>query len=183
MKPARKYDAAWAALDAIYAALPRVACQGRCAITCGPIPLTDLEARRLHTTTHTKPRTIPVDEVDAQGNTRRQRCVYLTPRDRCGAYGVRPLICRVFGVLKSLSCMHGCVPDRWLTDEEFLRIAQAVERVIVTTPEGLVIAEGEAFGGIVPTRDPAAVAENAERTRSLRALHGGRIMAAVREDR
>jgi uncharacterized protein len=175
---------ACAALDALYATLPTIACTGRCAIACGPIVLTDLEARRLQLATHRKPRTIPVTAVDAQGNTMRARCVYLTATDRCGAYAVRPLICRAWGLVKMLSCMHGCVPDRWLSSVELARIGQAIERigggrVLRTVPEGLV-ADGERTWDMLdPRRSDAAIERDAERTRSLRALHGGRIVAAV----
>jgi hypothetical protein len=83
--------------------------------------------------------------------------------------------------------MHGCLPDRWLKDEEFLRIAQTIEafaggRVLRTGPGGLEYHEGESFGRFgAPTRSPAAIEAAAERTRGLRALHGGRIILAVDE--
>src|SRR3982751_2209804 len=129
-KQARKYQAAYAALDAIYAQLPTVQCQGQCAVGCGPVPLTDLEGQRLQAATHQKPRTIPLtpDFALVGQPTPRERCVYLTPAARCAAYAVRPLLCRVWGTVKMLSCMHGCLPDRWLTEREFVALAAAVER-------------------------------------------------------
>jgi Fe-S-cluster containining protein len=184
----RKYRQAVAMLDAIYAELPTIACTGQCAIACGPIVLTDLEARRLQVVTHRKPRTIPVSAVDAAGNTMRERCVYLTATDRCSAYAVRPLICRAWGLTKMLSCMHGCVPDRWLSSLELARIGQAVERigggrVLRTIPEGLGHDGGEkTWAMLEPRRSEAAIDRDAERTRALRALHGGRIISAVRSD-
>ena len=46
-------------------------------------------------------------------------CVFLDVVDRrCLVYEQRPMICRVYGVSRGLPCAHGCVPDRWLTDEE-----------------------------------------------------------------
>jgi uncharacterized protein len=184
----RKYHAAVAALEALYATLPTIACKGLCAIACGPIVLTDVEARRLQVTTHRKPRTIPVTAIDAAGNTMRERCVYLTPTDRCSAYAVRPLICRAWGLVKMLSCMHGCGPDRWISTLDLARLGQAVERigggrVLRTIPEGLGHeADAKTWEMLEPRRSAAAIERDADRTRGLRALHGGRIISAVRSD-
>jgi Putative zinc- or iron-chelating domain len=175
LKTPRKLREAFAQLDALYAALPTVACRGLCAIACGAIPLTDLEARRLQLATHVKPRTVP-GSVTEDGRTRAaERCIYLR-EDRCSVYAARPLICRVW---------HGCVPDRWLSDLEFVRIAQAVERlgggrVIRTTPTGLEHTPGEQFAALAPApgRTVADIDADSERVRSLRALHGGRILSA-----
>ena len=184
-KAGRKVAAAFAKLDAVYATLPALACRGECAIACGPIVLTDLEARRLQVATHQKPRTVIKLLADGGPNTEqpRERCIYLTAADRCGVYAIRPLICRAWGVVRMMSCMHGCLPDRWLKDDEFLRLAQEIERfaggrVLRTSPEGLEHG-GESFASFgEPTKSAAAIEATAERTRSLRALHGGRIVLA-----
>lgn len=179
---AAKLAAAFAQLDAIYAELPTIACKGECAIACGPIPLTDLEARRLQLATHVKPRTVIKLLADGAIERERERCIYLE-NDRCRAYAVRPLICRAWGLVRMLSCMHGCLPDHWLKDTEFVRIAQAVERlgggrVLRTSPDGLTHVPGERFAGIVAHRSEAEIEAHSERVRSLRALHGGRIILA-----
>src|SRR5439155_26671783 len=103
MKPDKALREPAAQLDALYAQLPTIACQGKCAIACSAIPLTDVEARRLQVVTHKKPRTVP-----GPAGGPRERCVYLTADERCSAYAVRPLICRAWGVVPLLSCMHGC---------------------------------------------------------------------------
>lgn len=188
----RKYHEAVAALDALYAQLPTIECKGGCAVACGPIPLTDVEARRLQLATHRKPKTIMLTPavVDASGDTRHERCIYLTDQDRCSAYAVRPLVCRAFGLVKRMSCMRGCLPDRWLTDREFLQLAQAVEavgggRLLMTHPDGLTRHPAGGFLGVDVHggRGDDQVNADAERTRGLRALHGGRIIAAVSNDR
>jgi hypothetical protein len=191
MSKDRDVREAGAALDAIYARLPTIQCRGLCYIACGPVPLTDLEARRLQVTMHCKPRTIRLTPMPTDGP--RDRCVYLTAANRCSAYAVRPLICRVWGVLKMLSCMHGCEPNRWLTDREFLAIAIDVERLgggrmLVTQADGLAVHPSGTFAAIGQVaavgRPDADIAADAERTRSLRALHGGRILLAIeRRDR
>jgi hypothetical protein len=181
-KPSARDQATVDQIDRLYAQLPSIACQGRCAEACGRITLTDLEARRLHRATHAAPRTILREGT--------HRCVYLTDRDRCRAYAVRPFLCRVWGLLKSLSCPHGCVPDRWLTDDEFVRLGAAIERLgggrsWQTTPAGLVCHPDQQFAGLASALDSPAVrsadarAHDAEMTRGLRALFGGRIIMAV----
>jgi Fe-S-cluster containining protein len=171
-------------LDAIYETLPTIVCQGKCAIACGAVPLTEAEARRLQVVTHQKPRTVLGFKALADFVPGREieRCIYLTDRDRCRAYAVRPLICRVWGLVSSLSCHHGCVPDRWLSESEFLRLAQAVERIggrqLRTALNGLVN-HGDSFTRIgSPTRPETEILDNAERVRGLRAVHGGRILLA-----
>lgn len=184
-KPTAADRATFAQLDALYAELPTVACRGLCAIACGAIPLTDAEARRLRLVSHVKPRTVP-GTVTESGRTRAaERCIYLRADERCGVYAARPLICRVWGAVKMLSCMHGCVPDRWLSDLDFVRIAQAIERlgggrVVRTGLDGLTYTPGEEFAGLElgPGRTEADVEADSERVRSLRALHGGRIISA-----
>lgn len=176
-----------AALEALYARVPSIRCKRLCGEACGPMILTDLEARRLQLATHRKPRTLPM--ID--GNPDTMRCVYLSPaQDRCTAHAVRPLICRAWGALKRLSCMHGCVPERWLTDHEFFELALAVERlgggrVLRTVPEGVGHLAGEAFASVAGGREilpREIVEEEAERVRNLRAIFGGRIIAAVHNE-
>lgn len=184
MKAAAKLAALAERLDALYARLPAIACRGECAVACGSIVLTKLEGRRLQVATHIKPRTVflPVAIVDAHGDRRHERCIYLDARDRCRAYAVRPFICRVFGLVRLLSCPRGCVPDAWLRETEFAAIAREVEalgggRVLQTTAHGLVDT-GQHFSALHPQRPEADIDADAERTRSLRALHGGRIVFA-----
>lgn len=182
--------AAIAALEAIYARLPAVPCKGLCAIGCGTMSLTDLEARRLQVTAHVKPRTVIKVLADGPPSTERprQRCIYLTPADRCSVYAQRPLICRIWGAVKGLSCPHGCVPDRWLTELEFVAIASEVERLgggrLLETCEGGLTVAPLAYADLPVYRvrgQESRLDEDAERTRSLRALHGGRILYAGKD--
>src|SRR5262245_60391045 len=101
-KAERKLRETFAKLDAIYSELPHIECKGKCAVACGPIPLTDLEARRLQLTTHVAPRTRVAQEFEKAKHSEpiHERCIYLTADERCGAYAVRPLICRVYGLVK-----------------------------------------------------------------------------------
>lgn len=96
-----------AALDALYADLPTIACKGECHTTCGPIPLTQGEEMRLRSV----PRTTHEDTL---------LCPVLSKDNRCKGYEKRPLVCRLFGVVddEKMRCPYGCVPERLLSDRE-----------------------------------------------------------------
>jgi len=97
-------------IEAIYAKVPEVHCQGKCWEYCSLLAMSGIEMKRL------------VDAGGAAGalvNRDDMLCGSLDRRShRCRAYAVRPLICRLFGAVKRLRCPHGCVPDRWVSDEE-----------------------------------------------------------------
>lgn|SRR5678815_1011915 len=177
----RTHQKAIAKLEAIYARLPRVACRGLCSIACGPLPMSELEAERMR---RADPgRRLPMVVARDGNGFSEMSCVYLTRANRCGVYDVRPLICRVWGTVKRLSCMHGCIPDRWLSDHEFVAIAQAVERVGGPTVLSSLgpLAAGRSFFELDTTTVPPEEAEAlAEITRSVRALHGGRVVGVSR---
>lgn len=164
-------------LEAIYAQLPTVACRGLCAEACGGILLAVGEAERVRRYAHQAPRTTPDG----------RRCIYLTEHERCRVYPVRPLICRVFGLVKRMSCPHGCLPDRWLTDHEFVALAAQVEDVagemLITTPDGAPpLGGGRSFQDLrshLSEVDTRTADLYAELTRGVRALHGGRIVAVT----
>jgi Fe-S-cluster containining protein len=162
-------------LEALYARLPKVQCRGLCYVACGPVPMTRLEANRMRKAD--SGHRLPMIREEAT-----LTCVYLSQNKRCTVYDVRPLMCRVWGVVKSLSCMHGCIPDRWLSPGEFLRIAKELERIggelVVSTTEGLKSYE-DSFSRLEQTISDEEIEEYAEKTRSLRALHGGRIVGVT----
>lgn len=105
-----------AALLAIYEALPRLECQRLCHGSCGPIVMSALEWDRL-AEAHGE-RACGDDLV----------CPHLE-RDSglCGAYEVRPLICRLWGATERLTCEFGCRPDHLLTDAEVETLVSRVE--------------------------------------------------------
>src|SRR5713101_889429 len=91
------------ALEALYAQLPRLRCQRLCEACCGPIGMSALEWQRLERTTHGLPKAKTTTCPLLRGNT-------------CSASKVRPMICRLWGLLPSMSCPFGCEPERWLTE-------------------------------------------------------------------
>lgn len=112
-------------MEALYARLPRIECKGRCASACGVIAMQELEARRMRRAAGGRPHstvTRPNGDV---------RCSYLDANDRCSVYAVRPTVCRLWGVVETMPCTHGCLADgeRLLTAKEgftFLMEARAI---------------------------------------------------------
>lgn len=93
-----------AQLDALYAELPTIDCQGLCSESCGPIPAGDFEQRRL-------------ERESGKALSCPDSCSMLVDR-RCSVYDVRPMICRLWGVTEDLPCPIGCRPSRVLSVEE-----------------------------------------------------------------
>jgi hypothetical protein len=175
MSKKAKERALFAKLDALYARLPKLQCKGKCSVACGPVPAVEAEfirMKRVHP--DRKPLTHAADSA----------CNYLDREtNRCTVYAARPLICRAWGTVPFLSCMHGCVPDRWMTDREFLGIAQEIERIggrLLTATEGDPVYDPfKQFSSVVPKISAEQSQEIADRTRSLRALLGGRVVGVT----
>lgn len=179
----KTHAALYAKLEALYARLPRLACRGLCTIACGGIIATRGEAERMRRA-HPERRPLHL----APGT----RCGYLTAAGRCRVYAVRPLICRAYGTVGRMSCPHGCTPDRWMGDLEFLELAAEVERLagemMINTPDGpaplgdgfLELAARIKARGAEYTPEQLEAAASA--TRDLRALHGGRIVGVAPGD-
>lgn len=88
------------ALEALYAALPPFQCKGLCQQSCANVPMSRVELGRIKRATG-KSRCL-------EGG----RCPLLTAEGRCGAYAIRPMICRAYGMVDSpmLRCHFGCEP-------------------------------------------------------------------------
>lgn len=99
-----------ARLAEIYAQIPSIpGCTGYCWRSCGPIDQLGLMTPYEHTRLRDAPRIENAEPSD---------CTLLTPDRRCSVYERRPFICRLWGTVPSMRCPRGCVPERWLTDEE-----------------------------------------------------------------
>lgn len=106
-------------LQEIYDSLPTIECQGKCQQCCGPIDLFPIERDTIvlkhgMPVTQNHPRVGPIT------------CSKLTINGRCGIYDDRPVICRLFGLVKAMKCPHGCQPSRWLTDKEAHKIMDQI---------------------------------------------------------
>lgn len=114
-------------LDRLYASLPTIACKGLCADSCGPIAMTPAEFGRIAERTGSEPVATTMT------------CPLLA-NERCTVYDIRPTICRLWGVVESMPCPHGCVPSRWLGHIEGFRAlgrAGNPDEFVVLGPEGV----------------------------------------------
>ena len=108
-----------AALDALYAELPRIECRGSCHDSCGPVGMLRAERRRVAAA--------GFDVTPTTALTNNRVCVALTVLKRCAVYPIRPMICRLWGLTRAMTCTYGCVPDGGHLTEvqayEFLALA------------------------------------------------------------
>lgn len=106
-----------AAMEAVYARVPRIACRRLCIAACGPINYSRLEAKRIEKRTHR----LPLADDSLTCN--------MLELGSCSVYDIRPLICRLFGVVDIMRCPHGCRPDRLLSDAEAKALLREAARI------------------------------------------------------
>jgi hypothetical protein len=94
-------------LRAIWEKIPSIKCAGKCEASCSAIECSSLEKGLIE------------DRAGRPLNakTRDATCSMLR-NGRCSVYSVRPVICRLWGVVESMPCPHGCKPERVLGDRE-----------------------------------------------------------------
>lgn len=95
-----------AELDALYAQLPRIECQGYCHDSCGPVEMSVRERQRIES------------EHGAITCGFGPSCSMLDENRRCRAYTTRPLICRLWGLMEAMPCHFGCRPEGGLLSNE-----------------------------------------------------------------
>ena len=62
----------------------------------------------------------------------------LTADRRCAVYEVRPMICRLWGLVERMPCPFGCRPEGGLlSDEEGARLLREANRIGGEDPEQL----------------------------------------------
>ena len=105
-----------ALLDSLYEELPTLECKRLCQECCGPVFASEREIKRTGTTPE------PLGKA--------MECPLLKD-GQCSIYAKRPMLCRLWGLVKKMRCPHGCEPSRWLTDQE----AKHYLRLIGTTGE------------------------------------------------
>lgn len=63
----------------------------------------------------------------------------LTEEHRCSVYEIRPMICRLWGLVRGMPCPYGCRPEGGLLpDEEGQRLLREAERIGGTDEHGFV---------------------------------------------
>ena len=101
----RERAAAISRLEALYAALPALACKGLCGASCSAhVDASALERER-----------VAAAGVDLGAPTGDGACPALSralvASGRCTVHAVRPMVCRLWGAAASMRCPHGCLPD------------------------------------------------------------------------
>lgn len=108
-------------LDDLYAALPSMQCRGRCQESCGSIGMTAMERDRIadrHSVT--LPRFAAFEGL----------CPALGPFGTCSVYADRPLVCRLWGMVESMACPHGCIPEGgWLPEARGRELMETLNRL------------------------------------------------------
>jgi Fe-S-cluster containining protein len=90
----------------LYAELPALNCKRLCAESCGPVAMGRVEWQSV---------------CRALGEERRGGLDLVCPileDGLCAAHEVRPMLCRLWGLVETMKCPWGCVPERYLTAEE-----------------------------------------------------------------
>jgi hypothetical protein len=100
------------ALAKLYAQVPAIDCQGRCWTSCGAVDMSARERHRIAKAGH--PITPFIEAMESEENF---WCDALKD-GRCVIYQLRPMLCRLWGVVETMPCVYGCVPERMLTKEE-----------------------------------------------------------------
>lgn len=115
-------------LAAVYDSLPKIECKRLCFDCCGPIAVATQELRAAR-------KIMPVAAKKTEPGYHQpaydhftMRCSLLSDQNECKIYEARPLICRLWGLVEKLRCPFGCVPERWVTDEEAADLLERVER-------------------------------------------------------
>ena len=115
-------------LEEMYASLPTIECQRKCQASCGPIAMSGYEFERMRARTpFMKLEGNELNIAPARGRavlmeTFDKKCPLLNSAGSCSVYTIRPLICRLFGLVEKMKCPFGCEPSRWVTDEEAFRL-------------------------------------------------------------
>lgn len=82
--------------------LPCQGCRGLC---CGPVPITQLEYKKIKKKIKSMPNKIR-EELRNQERYKGTCIFFDMNRDQCGIYSVRPKVCRMFGHYKGLACFR-----------------------------------------------------------------------------
>lgn len=110
-------------LDRLYASLPSIDCKRQCAESCGPIALGIAEYDRIKQRLGTVPTADWQETLDCP----------LLADGLCSVYDIRPVLCRLWGVIEAMRCPWGCIPERYLTPEE--AHAALIEAGLLIAPE------------------------------------------------
>jgi Fe-S-cluster containining protein len=102
------------ALRNLYRTLPKIACQGKCQASCGPISMATPPHEAARVELKGKRKLTTKDGVNGA-----LTCSMLGEDGRCTVHPHRPGICRLWGLVPQMRCPHNCeVTPGMLTDDE-----------------------------------------------------------------
>lgn len=102
--------------DKIYTKLPYMECKGLCQKLCGPILMARGELERIEA---------HVGEIPRMGES---LVCPLLRNGRCTVYDIRPLICRLWGLVRKMRCPYGCRPKKWVSDKKAGKLLTWIEK-------------------------------------------------------
>lgn len=110
-------------LQEIYRKIPTVQCKGLCKDSCSFIKLGKKEydylVKELGLEFMSNDEILEVLQSDGIGVKSQCKCL---KEGKCSIYQDRPGICRLFGVVKKMTCPFGCKPAKWLSDDKARKI-------------------------------------------------------------
>lgn len=97
-------------LKELYDLLPEIDCKGDCWTYCGAVPTGEVEEE--HIKDELSEKSIPIPGGDMYCNQLDRET------GRCTIHPRRPLLCRLFGLVKNpkMKCPHGCEPEYWVPE-------------------------------------------------------------------
>lgn len=134
-------------LENLYRGLPTVNCKKLCFKSCGPVAMSKLEGdiilrRGLANLDHKEGEDYPLVQLKrvkyglqtgqaiGEGYAFNcDRCPLLNSDGHCSAYRFRPLLCRLWGMMREMRCPFGCEPTRWVSNVEAYSYLMVVEKI------------------------------------------------------
>jgi uncharacterized protein len=110
-------------IDKIYDSLPKLNCCKDCFDSCGVIPLFWAEWYRIEQRLGK-----PMPLADVNSPKFEGYCPLLVDK-KCSVYEVRPIICRLWGLVEAMPCIFGCKPEKILPEEKSLEALGAVNKL------------------------------------------------------
>lgn len=151
-------------LNIIYGRIPSLKCIPNCHECCGPnfwLPIEAINIRKYLEEHGIKERFTKSLE---------EKCPYIE-NGKCIIYPVRPLVCRLFGVVKNeLECPF-TKPEKWLSEEEANKIFKEVCELSKGVLSSLQKAKGIATGVLLGENSPQGIRSSFSR-RSLPRTQG-----------
>jgi len=122
-KKSKPWRSAVSAIRSLWASLPRLECQGKCWLSCGPIAMTALEEEIIEQRLGG-----PLPPLPGEGQ---GIACPLLAHHRCSVYTDRPTICRAWGMIQDdlMRCPFGCRPSKLLSNQEARAIFRKVEAI------------------------------------------------------